>query len=58
MKTFVASVAVLAFTAAPAMADCTSMTTAMSKKPVQAELLAVATPEVLKLVDGKRVALV
>jgi hypothetical protein len=57
MKTFIASVAFLAFAAAPAMADCSSMTTAMSKKPV-VQQLAAASPETLKLVDGKRLALV
>ncbi|MGL4406334.1 MAG: hypothetical protein ACRCT6_11270 [Notoacmeibacter sp.] len=60
MKTILASVAFLAFAAAPALAGgmggCASMTTAMSKKPVAVEQLASA--EMLKLVDGKRLALV
>ena len=62
MKTILASIAFLAFAAAPALAGgmggCASMTTAMSKKPVVQEQLAAATPETLKLVDGKRLALV
>ncbi len=61
MKTILASVAFLAFASAPALAGgmggCASMTTAMSKKPV-VEQIAAATPETLKLVDGKRLALV
>jgi hypothetical protein len=57
MKTFIASVAFLAFAASPAMADCSSMTTAMSKKPV-VQQLAAASAETLKLVDSKRLALV
>jgi hypothetical protein len=61
MKTLVASIAILAFTA-PAFAGgmgCASMTTAkMTKMPVATEQVAMATPEVLKLIDGKRLALV
>ncbi len=62
MKTILASVAFLAFAAAPAfaggMGGCASMTTAMSKKPVAVEQIAYANPEMLKLIDGKRLALV
>ena len=62
MKTILASVAFLAFAAAPALAGgmggCASMTTAMSKKPVVTEQVAAASLETLKLIDGKRLALV
>ena len=58
MKTILASVAFLTFAAAPAFAECSSMTTAMSKKPVVEQQLAAATPETLKLIGGKRLALV
>jgi hypothetical protein len=60
MKTFVASIAMLAFTA-PAFAGggCGYDATAkMSVKKAQTEQLASANPELLKLVDGKRLALV
>jgi hypothetical protein len=62
MKLILASAAVLAFSV-PAFAGeggCNYMQTAkMSvKKAVAVEQLAVVTPETLKLVDGKRVALV
>jgi hypothetical protein len=48
---------ILASALAGGMGGCASMTTAMSKKPV-VEQLAAASPETLKLVDGKRLALV
>ena len=66
MKTLVASIAIptlsiLAFTA-PAFAGgmgCASMTTAkMSQKAVVIEQIAQANIDTLKLIDGKRLALV
>ena len=60
MKTLLASIAVLAFTA-PAFAGgmgCASMTTAkMSQKPI-VEQIAQANIDTMKLIDGKRLALV
>jgi hypothetical protein len=62
MKIILASAALIAFSV-PAFAGeggCNYLHTAkMSvKKPVVAQQLAVVTPETLKLIDGKRVALV
>jgi predicted S18 family serine protease len=55
MKTILASVAFLAFAAAPAFADCSSKTTAMSKKPV-VQQTAAATQEMFKFAEGMRIA--
>ncbi|MCU0830003.1 MAG: hypothetical protein MUC58_00535 [Rhizobiaceae bacterium] len=59
MKTIVASIAMLAFTAPAFAGGCGYDATAkMSVKKAQTEQLASANPELLKLVDGKRLALV